>query len=85
MNLSTFKAFLEKNVELQLWILLGQEAEVASVPTSSIPCPSWTQGLSGGGSVTLGEESAVALSMVFCCISQGKEVVTVNRLSELEL
>lgn len=70
---------------MELWILLGREAEVAPVPTSSIPWPSRTQGLSGGGSVTLGQESAMALVMVFCCTSEGKEVVTVNRLSKLEL
>lgn len=70
---------------MELWILLGREAEVAPVPTSSIPRPSWTQGLSGGGSVALGEESAVALAKVFRCTSEGKEVVTANRLSELEL
>lgn len=39
----------QKNVEMELWIFLGREAEVAPVPTSSIPCPSWTQGLSGDG------------------------------------
>lgn len=76
---------IQKNVEMELWILLGREAEVAPVSRSSIPCPSWTQELSGGGSVTLGQESSVALVMVFCCTSEGKEVVTVNRLSELKL